>query len=600
MKEQPYFLILTADELTWKFDRPVIFLGEWCRRFNRRDVWKNMVAKVAAPYGCEKAKKDSDRIEAKLLEQKYFPLLCCELNRVHKVNYDDRFWRILLGSWFERYVKLILNRVRTLELCLKTYHIDSVAEYSEGRYSLATEDSYTATWASNDDTWNNYLLLKILDEIPNTKISKEIAVSSKPDWFKLQETERIVSLKSKITNLIYHQSRNLARIFIRNSDAMIISSYLSLKIELMLQVALGQFPQWFIAQKLDLHVKPNVEIRKDLTNRMKNETGELLEEILQALLFQLLPMCYLEGFEHLNKLTNEQSWPSNPKFIFSSNNFEYDEIFKLWTAKQTSHNTTLVFGQHGNNYGTHRYIFPTVEETVCDRFLTWGWSGGLAQHTPAFLLRDAGKRFKNNNPFGTLLLIETHDEHRNQTWDTTFEFLKYFDEQQIFVKHLKLKPKKHLVVRLPLASHQMFGFENDRWEEIDRTIEIEPGVRPMGDLLSESRLVVHSYDSTGILETLSRNIPTLAFWQNNLDHLRESVIDDYELLVDAGIVHLTPESAAKMVNEVWDDIDGWWQQKKVQNARIQFCEQYARTSQHPVRDLKKILVESSNKPKLKN
>ena len=102
--------------------------------------------------------------------------------------------------------------------------------------------------------------------------------------------------------------------------------------------------------------------------------------------------------------------------------------------------------------------------------------------------------------------------------------------------------------------------------------------------------MVHSYDSTGVLETLSQNIPTLAFWQNGFDHLRENSKPYYQLLVDAGIVHLTSESVAQKVNEVWDNIEGWWGQDKVQEARRQFCNRYARVSQNPVRELKQILL----------
>jgi putative transferase (TIGR04331 family) len=92
------------------------------------------------------------------------------------------------------------------------------------------------------------------------------------------------------------------------------------------------------------------------------------------------------------------------------------------------------------------------------------------------------------------------------------------------------------------------------------------------------------------LETLSQNIPTLSFWQNGFSHLRDSAKPYYQLLVDAGIVHLTPESVAHKVNDIWDDVDGWWKQSKVQDARKQFCDRYARVNQYPIQDLKKILI----------
>ena len=599
MTHQTFLLIPTADELTWKFDRPVLFLGEWCRRFNRKNTWENMDAIVAAPYGCSKAKKDSDRIQVKYLEQKYFPQLCLILNIAHNTDFNERFWKILLGSWFERYSKLILNRVRTLELCLQSYTIDSVVTYSQEGYSLATGDSHNSMLASNDDIWNHYLTLRILESFQNTKISKQIVASTNPSWFNAKERERKLALKGRFKESFYDHCRKLAIRFTRQADAMIIGSYLSLKTELMLQVALGQFPKWLLSQKLDSQVEPNIEIRRNLTNHMKNETTDLLENVFQTLVFELLPMCYLEGFENLNKQVNEERWPSKPKFIFSSNNFEYDEVFKLWAAKKILGNTPLIFGQHGNCYGTHKYFSPSVEEIVCDKFITWGWTSGLDQHTPAFLFRNAGKKFKNTNPIGKLLLIETHEENRFQTWDTSFEFLKYFEEQVKFADHLELGPRDSLIVRLALFSQQLFGFENERWKDYDLSIQVESGTLPIADLISDSRLVVHSYDSTGMLETLSRNIPTLAFWQNDLGHLRESALEDYELLVDAGIIHFSPESAANKVNEVWNDVNGWWLKESVQNARKQYCQKYARVSEHPVRDLKKILLDNSVRLKQK-
>ena len=40
----------------------------------------------------------------------------------------------------------------------------------------------------------------------------------------------------------------------------------------------------------------------------------------------------------------------NPEFIFTSNNFHTDEIFKLWSAIKVERGTKYYIGQHGNNY----------------------------------------------------------------------------------------------------------------------------------------------------------------------------------------------------------------------------------------------------------
>ena len=65
---------------------------------------------------------------------------------------------------------------------------------------------------------------------------------------------------------------------------------------------------------------------------------------------------------------------------------------------------------------------------------------------------------------------------------------------------------------------------------------------------------VSAYNSSPILETLSANFPTIAFWDFNHWELRDAAIPYYEDLVRVGIVHKTPASAANKVNEVYQDL----------------------------------------------
>ena len=132
--------------------------------------------------------------------------------------------------------------------------------------------------------------------------------------------------------------------------------------------------------------------------------------------------------------------------------------------------------------------------------------------------------------------------------------------------------------------------EEARWQAFDSSLKIDTGDTDIRELIAQSRLVVHSYDSTGILETLSQNIPTLAFWQNGFDHLCDSAKPHYQLLVDAGIVHLTPESVAQKVNEVWSDVDSWWNNETTQCARRHFCNNYAQISDTPLLEMKNTLT----------
>ena len=82
----------------------------------------------------------------------------------------------------------------------------------------------------------------------------------------------------------------------------------------------------------------------------------------------------------------------------------------------------------------------------------------------------------------------------------------------------------------------------------------------------------------------------LFFYNSNNWPLRSEVEHYYDLLIEVGIFHSSAESAAQKVNEIWDDVSSWWGKDDVQKARKEFCGQFVRMPQHPIRELKKALL----------
>jgi putative transferase (TIGR04331 family) len=177
-------------------------------------------------------------------------------------------------------------------------------------------------------------------------------------------------------------------------------------------------------------------------------------------------------------------------------------------------------------------------------------------------------------------------------WDDYAQFERYFNEQLTFVQVLNMAVCDQLTIRLHREYAMHDRSELDRWREVDPTLKIDRGTQAIQNLIRKSRLVVHSYDSTGLLETLSQNIPTMAFWQDGLSHVREGAQPYYQCLIDAGIIYTSPTSIAEKVNDVWPNVDKWWGSDEVQAARKYFCDRYARVSNQPISDLKQILVKN--------
>jgi len=588
------YLITTADERAWKFDQPVIFLGEWCRLYDRKHIWQDMDAIVAKPYGIGVNRKDFDNAEARAIENKLFPEFCRLLNKIHGMQHDEKFWRIVLGHWFRRSIEVLFNRINTLEQCLQTFDISGYTAYSSEEFSLAVPDSNSAVWAFNNEVWNWALTSRILCLSPihnfpivfASKQGEEIIFKGVKSNYK----EGKLPLSKKIINFARKQLFIITRLLVKETDAFVINSYLPFKDEIKLELALGQCPQKWFSPRINVVEPPNRLLRAKLTELFASQSKNNKEKLISTLLFELLPICFLEGFPYLNQIVYQQPWPKSPKFIFTSNNFDTDEIFKLWTAMKVESGSKYFVGQHGTCYGNSRYMNPSIDEITSDKYITWGWSDNLPQHNPAFVLKTAGRKVAVFNPFGDLLLIETCLYNRITTWDASCEFVEYFNDQIKFIRSLANKPRQLLNIRLHAEYRYLNWNELSRWHDFDPTIKLDKGESAIKNLIADSRLVVHSYDSTGILETLSLNIPTLAFWQNGFEHLRESAKPYYQILVDAEIVHFSSESVGKKVNEVWDDVDGWWRQPKVQVARKQFCDRFAKNSDNPIHELMQIFL----------
>ena len=577
-------LVTTADERTWSFDKKNIFLGEWCRLYDRSHVWEGIEAELAAPFGVEVEKKKANIRYVSALSDQILDDLTIALNTFHETNHERRYWNILLGHWLQRYVKVVFNRYFTLEQVFNDYKLTSTTVLEPKDFSLASPDSLSFIYTCNDDLWNNVLYSKLLRSI-NTKIKIEVIELKNLESFD-KKSEIPNSYKNNMKSLLRKTIQNILAKFSASNDAFIIKPYIPILQNIKLHISLLQVPQLW-ESPFPVPCSVDVEMRKNLSISAPHAQG--FEKLVRDLLPEIIPTCYIEGYSSLVKQAESLPWPDKPKFIFTSNCFDIYEVFKAWTGINIEKGIPYYVAQHGN-YQAFPELLNAPEMVSTDKFLTWGWRTKNSKHIPAFIINKLPLRRKSSSS-GGLLLIEYHAPNFVDTHDVYFEFNIYQEQQFIFVAALLDGIKKELTVRL--HSYLQAGwYREKRWSDRMPSINLETGLAPVSKLIKECRLVVFSYDSTGLLQTLVSNIPTIAFWQNGLDHLPDSVKPFYQLLVDAGIVHLSPESAAKQVNMIWDSTDDWWFSPKVQNARNQFCSRYARESVSPVRELKEILLEA--------
>jgi len=285
------------------------------------------------------------------------------------------------------------------------------------------------------------------------------------------------------------------------------------------------------------------------------------------------------------RLQSAQTFPANPKAIFSCVAWYYDELFKSWAAPESEKGTLLIGMQHGGNYGSAAYQ-PSVDHEIkiTDRYFTWGWD---RQETPTKVIpwlasKLTGRRSFNaeNKKEGILFVATTAPRYLFQFPRPPYRFEQYLVWQSRFLAALN----KPLLSRLRVRFHREdMGWDMPaRWKECNPAIPVETWDIPFLQSLADCRIYVSDHMETTYIEALFANKPTILFWDPEINELRTEAQPYYELLRTAGILHDTPEAAAAAVSRVYDDVIVWWNNTDRQKARKTFCDRFARTSTNAV------------------
>ena len=87
------------------------------------------------------------------------------------------------------------------------------------------------------------------------------------------------------------------------------------------------------------------------------------------------------------------------------------------------------------------------------------------------------------------------------------------------------------------------------------------------------------HGTTSFAIAMAANVPTVAFLNPSIWAPSRQAEPIFERFRKMGVVVDDGKSAAKQVEKIWDNVDGWWNQPEIQTARLSFCQNYARTDQ---------------------
>lgn len=552
-----------------------VFLDHWCSAEGQVDD-DSCVAELYS----DKFKVGSLETQARyhnslIISRRIISELCPILNQILHLTSPPRYWQIVLGHFIQRYVSTLIYRydlLKTAVDCFQVTHAYTVEENEDFDLVESTHQSFCLS--TLDAVWNNRFNSEIL------RLSHDVKLLKIPSGIERR------TVKEPGLNLFSAGVRYISAILISalQSDraGVITSSYLPRSSEILLNLKLRQLPTVMNWPNLEM-VKVDHGMRRTLKEKI-GFSSDPIESLVKSLLPKILPTCFLEGHKQIRFLAKGLKLPKNPNFIFVSNLYENNEVFKVWLAIQAIKGTPYIVGQHGAGYGTHQFLQTDANpEVECsDHFLSWGEMPVGNKSLPAFVLKTCDHAKGEFNKNGYLLLVPPAEPTRVFIWDADREFLKTMESQRSFVSLLPLEVRRRAIIRFAQVESCNRFSQQQHFKSLFPEVSFDKRSTTFRSSASRSRLVVFFYDSTGFLESLSRDVPAIMILPEGLGHLRGDVLTEYEKLFAANLIFCNLQEASSFVVKIWEQVPTWWFSKSTQKIKSRFCKKFCTDVTSPV------------------
>jgi putative transferase (TIGR04331 family) len=564
-------LIVTALSKSEKSDEDRVLLGDWCLSYSagirtkpKKYHWDNL------------QKKNKDFIYLNRIYGIYLKKISLTLNTIHNKQYSQEQWRIIIGPWLYKFISIIFERRESIKN-IKNIDYIYIAQYK--KEDLVPNDFNQAIALGKTDKANNNIYGELVDNFLNYKI-KYFDANQKYSENKIFS---FTHLKTRILNSIYYII-NLLNFKKKHKKFFFIDSCLNFFTLFNIQFKLNEFP-FFPKTKIILDVKTKWNMR-DWTKygwKFKEKNISFLN-ILNFFIPLCLPKSYLENYKYFLHESKRLGWPEKPDFIFTSEvAYDGNDLFKIWLAeKRSNYDFKLITFQHGGSIFQLKNLMPEDhQKKISDQLLTWGYGEKKKNSIIPFFRPYKLKHTLPKKKGGLLFANYTFNRYAymcNSGFNGHPQN-SYLEDKYLFFKNLPMRIISNTYVKQMPTIEDKFRIEDKFFADIFPEISVENGGKKiLVDRLTRSRLCVSPANQTVYLDTLSINFPTVVYFNFKYEQVRPSAIPYLNKLKDAGILFDNPIDAAKKINDVWDDIDLWWNQKKTQLAIKTFCNRYSRTS----------------------
>ena len=487
--------------------------------------------------------------------------LSLTLNTYTKSDFDERFWKIILGQMPIRIIVLIKQFELLLNVELDRDINDIYYQIPQFKIAFDTvEDFFNSI---ETDKFFEYFIFTEVAKTYNIKpIRLDIKVSPG-----LKENE--ISFIKKVIYKIYSIAFKLYK-----PKVVIFEGFYS-KLDL-LKLSLKNKTLIFLVPNFQ---KPNlINNSQESSFEINNIKGN---NIYQSIALKILPSSLHSNFNTYSKYVLNKL-PLSPKL---SLNFYTDiwinEVSRFSLAYLSSNQeNSLVTFQHGGVYGTSGFSsIEPLQVFNADYFLKWGW----------------GKRkIENTSQKPRISNIKSSDDGYLTIIDVVYPtyFYHMFPSPQSLNMPLYFDKLENIKDWL-LANNIKTAFKpynQHQWKRAylsDKNVKIFD--KNMEESLKQTKLALVSYDSTSHIELMSINFPTILYFDRDFYSEREEAKEIFSILEAQNILHRDLDSVKEFINDIDYDVSSWWYSDSTQEAKELFLKKYCGFSPSYLEDWSEII-----------
>ncbi len=581
MADKKIFLATTSIEEFWDTSGTLLILGEWCRRYSRKEYLESLdTIALDPPYTDAEVPGIFSYVDD--LYERTLPVLSGRLNVVHGVRHSEKYWRILVGTWLLHFIHVVYDRYLHITKALRSY--PELTTLCLDKASFQTPGS-TIDFMEllKGDLYNLQLFSRIMGQFkgsfPTMKVDRTRYVQVSVQ--KVLPSRGVSFVKRSLAKFVSSLGARERKVFYHNA-------YLPRSAEVRLLLRTGFALSPFFYPDVDFTGYAGHEASRQIIKTVSFGESEF-EGILFDLISEELPVTFVEGYKDIKETINGL-YRHKAVALMSATSWHYNDVFKIWAGSQAEKGSLLVGLQHGGNYGIIRYFLQERHElSIVDRFYSWGWTrdgaGAVVKPLAPTKLMGRRKTRRRRDIPDVLYDLAVWLRCLIQFPLTTGYWQRYFEDVNLFAENLSAKVRCNLRLR-PHREDMGWDVRERLRDAFPGNIRIETWDVPFARSLDNCCLFLcgHPMYSTTFIEALHIDKPTILFCDpslsaNTLHPDAEGYFRDLRL---AGILFDSPVDAAKEVNRVYENVDGWWADDARRKAVRRFMGRFGKRSENAI------------------